>query len=196
MQSDVANDSISNLATMVIIFGIIITTGIYFLTLKKYISAAPFRFFAQMVIMVSFIVSLAAYLFINQITANPTIVVTAGITGLVLGMLIFGTRKIFVYKGSVEIKRGIIPILLIMFAYLTSSFFNVFGNPNLMSLGVVLVVFATGIAVGSVTADSINGINLGGERKKVKTGMVRSTTNGQPGNEIDKTDDTNGPLRI
>jgi hypothetical protein len=200
MQANIANDPITNLATIIIAFGLILTLVIYIITLKKYISAAPFRFFAQMVIMFSLIVSLAAYLFINQITANSVIVLTAGFTGLVLGMLLFGTRKIFVYKGRVEIKRGIIPIFLIMLAYLASSVFNVFGNPNLMSLGVVIVVLATGIAMGSATADSINGITMGSETKKRRPGISATTstaiTKEQPDGEIEEKDKADGPLPI
>lgn len=200
MQAEIANDPITNVATMLIALGLLLTLLVYIVTLKKYISAAPFRFLAQMVIMFSLVVSLAAYLFINQVTANSVIILTAGFSGLVLGMLLFGTRKIFVYKGRVEIKRGIIPIFLIMLAYLASSVFNVFGNPNLMSLGVVIVVFATGIAMGSATADSINGITMDAEGKKKRSG-VRSAassaiTKEQPDGEIEEKDKADGPLPI
>jgi hypothetical protein len=199
MQAEIANDPINNVATMIIALGLILTLLVYIITLKKYISAAPFRFFAQMVIMFAMIASLAAYLFINQITANSVIVVTAGFAGLVLGMLLFGTRKIFVYKGRVEIKRGIIPIFLIMLAYLASSIFNVFGTPNLMSLGVVIVIFATGIAVGSVTADSINGITMGSEAGKKRPGLGATSTaitKDRPDGEIEEKDRADGPLPI
>jgi hypothetical protein len=200
MQADIANDPITNFATIIISFGLLLTLAVYIVTLKKYISAAPFRFFAQLVIMISLVVSLAAYLFINQVTANSVIIVTAGFSGLVLGMLLFGTRKIFVYKGRVEIKRGVIPIFLIMLAYLASSIFNVFGNPNLMSLGVVIVVFATGIAMGSATADSINGITMDAEGKKKRSGVRTAVSTAiikeQPDGEIEEKDKADGPLPI
>jgi hypothetical protein len=153
-------DPITNIATWTIGGGLLFLTVVYALSIRAYIRPTTFSLASQISIMTAYIISLVVYIIVTQITANPVIVATAGFSGLLLGYLLCGTRKIFIYKGNIEIKRSIISGVIAMVAYISSAFFNIFGGANLMSLGIVMVILATGVAVGSVVADSINGIKM------------------------------------
>jgi hypothetical protein len=185
MQADI----LTNVITGAFGVGLFLLTLIYVFSLRGYIKPVSFSFILQLFIMAVNIAALAAYVLIMQITANSILAATAGFVGLFLGYLIFGSRKIFVYKAHVEIKRSIIPGILITIAYIGSAFFNVFGGANLMSLGMIIVILATGVGIGSMAADCINGVSLQDEAKRSKRINARLDTHpAQTGEPEQKTE--------
>jgi hypothetical protein len=162
-------DPLTSVATIVFGIGLTALIVIYIISIKNYISPGTFSFTGQLSIALINIVALVLYLTIIRINANSILILTAGFSGFVLGYLLLGAKRMFVYKNNVEIKRSKLAVSLIAIAYIASTFFNIFGGANLMALGIIMVFFATGIMIGSLASDCIKGANMENEIRKGRT---------------------------
>jgi hypothetical protein len=95
------------------------------------------------------LVAFVAYLMLMNIGASFTFAIVFALAGIVLGFGIGALSKVYSEDGVMLLKRSVSCPLLVLVAYVASIYFAAFGGENLMSFGMLLVVAATGLSLGS-----------------------------------------------
>jgi hypothetical protein len=161
MEATIGLVVIAAVCVMIALFAVI-----FLISLRSLSRPAVFSSGTQMSIMLINFAALAVYLFLTGVMAGPVAATLCIATGVGAGILLGRTSGLSVAeKGVVHVRRTPYPALLSMVAYQASVFFNILGGHNSMSLGVLLVLFATALAMASGAVETVRGLRLLGGRE-------------------------------
>jgi len=106
------------------------------------------------------LIAFLAYVTLIGVGASFTFAVVFAVVGLALGFGTGALSKVYTENSNVYLKRSLLVPMLALIAYVVSIYFAAFGGENLMSLGILLVIGATGLSVGSSITEAFRASNV------------------------------------